>query len=101
MGGHSRGVRMQGGRYCRTECMELALVEVLGRAQAAPQSNSPASHRIPLGLLLLSRQQLTAVQRRPALAAQRGAGRAKNQRRKRIGGWLQELRFSSEPHVPA
>jgi Type II secretion system (T2SS), protein E, N-terminal domain len=101
MGGQSRGVRMQGERYCRTECMELALVEVLGRAQAAPQSSSPASHRIPLGLLLLSRQQLTAVQLRTALEAQREAVRGKNQSRKRIGAWLQELGFSTEQQVTA
>ncbi len=36
-----------------------------------------------------------------ALEAQREAGRAKNQSRKRIGAWLQELGFSTEQQVTA
>src|SRR3981081_1003907 len=60
----SRGVRMLGARYCRTECLELALIEVLSRARATSQPTAVASHRVPLGLLLLSRQQLTAAQLR-------------------------------------
>jgi len=91
----SRGVRMKGVRYCQTECLELALAEILARARPAPHRSAISSHRIPLGLLLLSRQQLTAAQLRSALKAQRTAGCGK------IGAWLQELGFVTEPQVTA
>ena len=101
-------MRMQGVRYCRTECLELALIEVLGAARSIPHRSVPAPHRIPLGLLLLSRQQLTSAQLRTALEAQREAGRgpsngdskSKSKKRK-IGAWLQELGFATESQVTA
>jgi hypothetical protein len=86
---------MQGARYCRTECLELALIEVFGRTRHIPRHAAIASHRIPLGLLLLSRGQLTAEQLRAALTAQRSAGYGK------IGAWLQELGFTTELEVTA
>ena len=94
---------MQGARYCRTECLELALVEFLGRARAVSRRAAIASHRIPLGLLLLSRQQLTAAQLRTALEAQRTAsrGKSKSESEKKIGGWLQALGFATEQQVTA
>ena len=58
------------------ECLELALLEVLTRARPTPHRAAIAPHRIPLGLLLLSRQQLTALQLRTALETQRAAGRS-------------------------
>jgi hypothetical protein len=91
----SRGVRMRGTRYCQTECLELALIDFLVRSLPVPHRAARASHRIPLGLLLLSRQQLSAAQLRTALEAQRAAGRGK------IGEWLQELGFATEPQVTA
>jgi hypothetical protein len=91
----TRGIRMQGLRYCRTECLELALIEVFGRARPVPRHAAIASHRIPLGLLLLSRGQLTAEQLRTALEAQRAAGRGK------IGAWLEELGFTTEREITA
>jgi hypothetical protein len=89
------GVRMQGAWYCRAECLEQALAEFLARVRSASRHNAIASHRVPLGLLLLSRQQLTAEQLRTGLEAQRTAGRGK------IGDWLQQLGFVTEPQVTA
>jgi len=80
------GVRLRGDRYCRSQCVEMALLEVLDGLRAVPRS-SGAGHRIPLGLLLLSRQQITALQLETALEAQQASGRG------RIGAWLQELGF--------
>jgi hypothetical protein len=91
----SRGVRLAGTRYCGTECLEQALVEVLERTHSVSSRHPIAPHRIPLGLLLLSRQRLTAAQLRSALEAQHAAGRGK------IGAWLQELGFSTEEQVTA
>ncbi|HEV2469735.1 MAG TPA: hypothetical protein VGS78_11110 [Candidatus Sulfotelmatobacter sp.] len=53
------------------------------------------SHRIPLGLLLLSRQQITQEQLHAALEAQLTAGRG------RIGEWLQSMGFVSAEQVTA
>ncbi len=91
----SRGTRMQGKWYCRPECLERMLGENLRRARVLPRPGATLSHRIPLGLLLLSREQLTALQLRRALDAQRAAGRGK------IGQWLQELGFATELQVTA
>jgi hypothetical protein len=90
----SRGVVIQGLRYCPEECMERALADTVDRLGPVSK-RAPAAHRIPLGLLLLSHQQLTADQLRAALAAQRTAGRG------RIGEWLQVLGFASEQQVTA
>lgn len=86
---------MQGLWYCQIDCLERALTEVLHRGQPGWQRDSAVSHRVPLGLLLLSRQQLTAAQLRTALEQQRQAGRG------RIGDWLQQLGFASEEQVTA
>jgi hypothetical protein len=90
-----QGLRMQGAWYCGTECLERALAEFLSRSRPTARHNATASHRVPLGLLLLSRQQLTAEQLRDGLEAQRAASRGK------IGEWLQELGFVTEPQVTA
>jgi len=102
----SRGIRLQGARYCRTECLELALIEICGRVRVS-HCAAMVSHRIPLGLLLLSRQQLTAEQLRTALEAQRAAGRSQSPgtsqstKQRKIGAWLQELGFATEDQVTA
>jgi hypothetical protein len=86
---------MQGNWYCRSECLERVLVESLRRARPLPRLEPVPSHRVPLGLLLLSRQQLTAPQLKTTLEAQRTAGHGK------IGEWLQQLGFVTEPQVTA
>ena len=83
---------MEGSWYCLDHCLERALTDALQRMRSTPKT-SAAAHRIPLGLLLLSRQQLTAEQLRQGLAAQRAAGRG------RIGEWLQALGFANEQQI--
>ncbi len=74
--------------------MERALTDTLRRLRSVSlRASATAPHRVPLGLVLLSRQQLTAEQLRAGLAAQRSAGRG------RIGEWLQTLGFASEQQV--
>jgi len=53
------------------------------------------SHRVPLGLLLLSRQQMTAAQLRTALERQRASGEG------RIGDWLRRWVLPSELQITA
>jgi hypothetical protein len=74
--------------------MECALRDALRTIRAAAKQEL-APHRVPLGLLLLSRQQLTVEQLRTALAAQSHAGQG------RIGDWLQTLGFASEHQITA
>jgi hypothetical protein len=90
----SRGVLIQGLLYCADGCMERALNEAVRRTGTAAQ-RPLAPHRVPLGLLMLSRQQLTPQQLRSALEAQRRAGRG------RIGEWLLALGFANEQQVTA
>jgi hypothetical protein len=113
-----RSVVLGGLRYCHSECLEMALVEIL-QTRPAPR-RAPVAHRVPLGLLLLSRQQLTGEQLRIALEAQRKSYRASaglsadssadvgesleqdpRYRAKKIGVWLQELGFATEQQVTA
>jgi hypothetical protein len=98
-----RSVRLRGAQYCRAECLEMALIDVLRMRPVPPRD--PAARRIPLGLLLLSRQQITAEQLRWALAAQTEANGCVDEavptERKKIGAWLQELGFATEQQVTA
>ena len=80
--------------YCTEHCLEHALADELRRVRPASK-RVVSPHRIPLGLLLLSRGQLTVEQLRAALSAQTAAGRG------RIGEWLQTLGFATEQQVTA
>jgi hypothetical protein len=87
-------VLMQGSRYCWEVCLEHALADALDRVRSVPR-RTVGFHRIPLGLLLLSRRQLTLEQLRTALESQRASGRG------RIGEWLQALGYVSEQEITA
>jgi hypothetical protein len=89
-----QGILIQGSRYCPKKCLEQALTDALRRVQSTSLRVRPP-HRIPLGLLLLSRQQLTVEQLRIGLENQRAAGCG------RIGEWLQTLGFVNEQQVTA
>lgn len=86
--------QLDGFRYCIEACLEPALRTLLSRTASAA-AKPRVAHRIPLGLLLLSRQQVTAEQLSAALEAQRLAGRG------RIGEWLEAMGFVSETQVTA
>jgi hypothetical protein len=86
------GVRLQGLWYCGTECLERALCGILERESPTLRQITPV-HRRPVGLLLLSRQQVTGEQLRTALELQRAAGTGK------IGEWLQQLGFASQEQI--
>jgi hypothetical protein len=88
-------VRVQGSWYCLPHCLEGALIDAVRRTRPTVRRPAILQHRLPLGLLLLSRQQLTAGQLRAALDAQQSAGRG------RIGDWFQEMGFVTEQQVTA
>jgi len=64
-------IGLQGTRYCAPQCFENAMGQCLGRILTATVPATAVRHRIPLGLLLLSRGQLTHPQLRSALEAQK------------------------------
>lgn len=93
--GRHGGTWLHGAWYCAPQCLEHALRQRFASAHLPMFPRPPAPHRIPLGLLMLSRGQLTNPQLRSALEAQRTSGRGQ------IGYWLEELGFATEPQVTA
>jgi len=88
-------IRLQGSTYCAPQCFERAALQCLARVSRPGLSPPPPRHRIPLGLLMLSRGQLTNHQLREALQAQQASGRH------RLGEWLEKLGFATEQQVTA
>jgi len=92
--GRTPGVLLDGSRCCLDACLEPALFDAFEKVRSTLK-RAAAPHRIPLGLLLISRQQLTAEQLRTALEAQRGAGHG------RLGEWLLSMGFVTEEKITA
>jgi Type II secretion system (T2SS), protein E, N-terminal domain len=90
-----RAIRLHGTRYCAPQCFENAMRQSLARISTTVLSTASVHHRIPLGLLLLSRGQLTNPQLRAALAAQKESGRH------RLGEWLEQMGYATEQQVTA
>jgi hypothetical protein len=82
-----------GAWYCSPSCAEHAVLPHLDRLASTSPSPARHQHRVPLGLLLLSRGDVSEQQLHRALEAQR-----EDQARK-IGEWLQHLQFASEQQV--
>jgi hypothetical protein len=91
---HGR-IQLRGSWYCAPECFEIAAQKCFADSSAPVVADSPVRHRVPLGLLMLSRGQLTHGQLRTALEARRATGH------RRIGEWLEELGFATETQVTA
>jgi len=87
-------VLMNGSLYCLGECLERALSDEL-RGKSLVAKPPAVAHRVPLGLLMLSREQLNAEQLRIALEVQRSAGYG------RLGDWLLSLGFATEQQITA
>ena len=81
--------------YCTIDCFENAATQTFAEMMTYEPEAPEVKHRVPLGLLMVSRGQLRPEQLRRALEQQRLAGRGK------LGHWLQELGFSSEQQVTA
>lgn len=92
--GNTPEVLLDGSRCCLDACLEQVLFDAFERVRSTLKRVA-VPHRIPLGLLLVSRQQLTAEQLRTALEAQRRAGDG------RLGEWLQSMGFVSEDQITA
>jgi hypothetical protein len=86
------GAFLQGLFYCQPQCLETALIGHLSRLRVMAPSAQPPN-RIPLGLLMVARGQLTYIEVRAALEAQRRS------RHEKIGEWIEKLGFASEQEV--
>jgi len=72
-----QGIGLQGRWYCSAPCFEHAVLDEFGRLLGAPVAAGKKTHRIPIGLLMLSRGVINDLQLKRALALQKekGAGR--------------------------
>lgn len=87
-------VRLHGSAFCFPECLERELRRRL-QATSAPRREPMNSCRVPLGLLMLSRGELTTEQLQRALEVQKKTGTG------RIGEWLQQLGYACDVTVAA
>ncbi len=86
------GTFLQGLFYCQPQCLETALIGQLSRLRVMAPAPQPPN-RSPHGLLMVARGQLTYLEVRAALEAQRRARHGK------IGEWIEKLGFASEQEV--
>jgi hypothetical protein len=91
----SPSVRLNGSAFCFPECLELELLRRLQHTSVARRREQVNSCRVPLGLLMLSRGELTTEQLHQALALQKKNGTG------RIGEWLQQLGHACDATVAA
>jgi hypothetical protein len=88
-------VRLHGSAFCFPECLERELLRRLQHTSTASRREQLNSCRVPLGLLMISRGELTSEQLHEALALQRKNGTG------RIGEWLQQLGHACDVSVAA
>jgi len=87
------GFRLKDGWYCSPECFEKATAALLRELRPAKPKRNEVRHRIPLGLLMMSRGQVSHEQIRRALRSQLETGQGK------IGEWFETLGYSTEDQV--
>jgi hypothetical protein len=86
-------MQLNGLRYCFPGCFEEELTRRFQEAESSSDSMPRPPHRVPLGLLMLSRGDIDAAQIRQALNAQRASGAG------RIGEWIEKLGYAREHQV--
>jgi len=89
----SRGYALDGRWYCSSACFEPALAFAVGQALPGAAQPPTATHRVPLGLLMLSRGFVNDQQLKRALKAQKDSGSG------RVGEWLRHIGAVSEEQV--
>lgn len=88
-----QGICLQGQWYCSPKCFEHAAQSAFTRLLPSAAGGHKKNHRIPIGLLLLSRGTINDEQLKQALLMQREKGSGK------IGKFLQEIRAASEQDI--
>ena len=88
-----RGYSLDGHWYCSPECFEQALAFTLGQLLPLTAQSPVLTHRVPLGLLMLSRGLVNDEQLKRALKAQKDSGGG------RVGEWLRHMGAVNEEQV--
>ncbi len=89
------GVQFRNGWYCSPECFETALASCLHILVRTPWAKTLPTHRLPLGLVLLSQGLINQDQLRQALRSQRLSPGTK----KKLGEWLVSQGAVSEQDI--
>jgi hypothetical protein len=87
------GIRLQGRWYCGPECFEQIAQAEFKRLCSAPEGGRKKAHRMPIGLLMLSRGMISDRQLKQALSLQKEKGDG------RIGKFLQDIGAATEKDV--
>jgi hypothetical protein len=88
-----RGLCLDGHWYCSPECFLRALTSAIEQLLPVTAQPHPAAHRVPLGLLMLSRGHVDNEQLKKALKAQKDSGSG------RVGEWLRHIGAATEEQV--
>ena len=88
-----RGYSLDSHWYCSPECFEQALALAIGQLPTGTAQPPTKAHRVPLGLLMLSRGIVDNAQLKQALKAQKDSGSG------RVGEWLRHIGAVSEEQV--
>jgi hypothetical protein len=88
-----RGLSLDGRWYCSSECFLRALTSAIEQLLPVTAQPQTAAHRVPLGLLMLSRGYVDNEQLRKALKAQKDSGSG------RVGEWLRHVGAVTEEQV--
>jgi hypothetical protein len=88
-----RGHSLDGHWYCSPACFEQALAFAIGQILPGTAQPPAAAHRVPLGLMMLSRGFVDNEQLKRALKAQKDSGSG------RVGEWLRHIGAVSEEQV--
>lgn len=87
------GYTFEGHWYCSLECFQQALMFAIRKSLPGSVRAPVMAHRVPLGLLLLSRGMVNDDQLKRALKAQKESGSG------RVGEWLRHIGAVSEEQV--
>ncbi len=94
LGLRGQGIDLQGSWYCSPPCFEAAARRYFQRSAVSLRMNPRLQHRVPLGLLMLSRGQLDNRQLRAGLLKQQSDG-------VKLGTCLEKLGFVTEQQITA
>ena len=89
----SSGIQLDGRWLCGSSCFEASVSAILERTVPYASRWKPKTHRIPIGLVLLSRGTIRETQLREALELQRQDGS------QRLGAWLQQTGAATEDEI--
>lgn len=88
-------IHVHGRRFCFPKCFEQEVKRRLREIWCRPKEEARLSRRVPLGLLLLSRGELTEQQLRHALESQQ------QNHGLRLGQWIAKLGYASQQQITA